>query len=308
MATPLTGRRAGLVMTLLLTCTGISRGAGGDQPQFTYRSKVAEVRINFSVVDQNNHGVATLQASDFAVVDKGFIVRNFQSFTRSDWTKLEIGILVDASESVRPRFHQEIADVVELVSQSGGVPEENLSIFSFHDSRPALVCAGDCRTGHGADRLPPAGAGGLTPLFDTVVFASDFLSRHADSGTEKVLMVLSDGDDTISRNGLADAVAAALTGAVQIYSIGQSGSASSARGSAALESLAHATGGRHIGPPQAAPDALNAILEGFRATYAVTYRLPSHAPGFHTIRILPTHNLNLQFCSRGGYYYPNRAR
>jgi hypothetical protein len=69
-------------------------------------------------MDQNNRGVATLQASDFAVVDKDVIVRNFQSFTRTDWTKLQIAILVDGSESVRPRFRQEIADILELMSQT----------------------------------------------------------------------------------------------------------------------------------------------------------------------------------------------
>ena len=70
---------------------------GGDRPEFTYRTNTTEVRLNFSAMDQNNHGVATLQANDFAVVDKDVIVRNFQSFTRSDWTKLEIAILVDTS-------------------------------------------------------------------------------------------------------------------------------------------------------------------------------------------------------------------
>jgi hypothetical protein len=37
----------------------------------------------------------------------------------------------------------------------------------------------------------------------------------------------------------------------------------------------------------------------------VTYHLPNHSSGFHQVRILPTHNLNLQFRSRSGYYFPD---
>jgi hypothetical protein len=35
----------------------------------------------------------------------------------------------------------------------------------------------------------------------------------------------------------------------------------------------------------------------------VTYVLPESGPDFHSIRILPTHNLNLQFRCRTGYYH-----
>lgn len=101
---------------LFVSCNGITAGAAGDPPEFTYRSSVSEVRLSFSAIDQNNHGVAPLQAGDIAVVDKDVIVRKFQSSTRSDVTRLEIAVLVDASGSVRPRFRQEMAGVLELVS------------------------------------------------------------------------------------------------------------------------------------------------------------------------------------------------
>jgi len=308
MATPLSGWRVLPVQSLLLLiCTGISQGAPGDSPEFTYRANVSEVRLSFSATDQNNHGVATLQPSDFAVVDKGFIVRNFQSFSRSDWTKLDLAILIDASESVTPRFRQETADILELVSQTAGVPDENLSIISFQGLKPALLCTGDCHASHAAEQLPATRAGGLTPLFDTIVFASDFLSQHGDPHAGKVLILFSDGQDTISRNSLADAIDAAQTTDVQIYCIDLGKSASS-QGAAVLYSLAGATGGRYFSAHDGATRALSLILEDFRATYRVSYRLPNHASGFHTVQILPTHKLDVQFRSRSGYYYPNHVR
>ena len=307
MATRLTGRHPWLLLSLLLLFAGNSAGAPGDTPEFTYRSNVNEVRLSFSAVDQNNHGVATLQASDFAVVDKDFIVRNFQSFIRADWTKLELAIVLDASESVAPRFRQEIAGILDLVSQTAGVPDENVSLFTFQGLHPALLCAGNCRaTNTPAIQLPAARAGGLTPLFDTVVFASDFLWQHGDPHAVKVLILFTDGTDTISRSSLADAIDNALATDVQIYAVDLSSPRS--QGGAVLQRLAASTGGRCFPVEDGGSSAMNVILEGFRATYTVSYRLPSHASGFHSVRILPTHNQNLEFRSRSGYYYPARVR
>ena len=201
-----------------------------------------------------------------------------------------------------------MADTLDLVSETTGVPDENLSIFSFHGLEPAQVCTGNCRASHAADRLPTSRPGGLTPLFDTIVFASDFLAHHGDAHAEKVLIVFSDGDDTISRNSLNDGIDSALRSEVQIYCINLNTSAPLARGAAVLYNLADATGGRYFPPETRATEALNVILEGFRATYTITYRLPTHASGFHPLRILPTHNLNLQFRSRSGYNFSNYTR
>jgi VWFA-related protein len=303
MAIPLSCRWP--LASLAVLCAGLSPAAGGDKPEFTYRTNPTEVRLIFSAIDQNDHGVATLQASDFAVVDKGFIVRNFQSFNRSDWTKLEIAILVDASGSVSPRFRRETADVLELISQTTGVPEENLSIFSFNGLRPAQVCAGDCRITHAADRLPETLAGGLTPLFDTVAFATSFLGRRGDIEAERVLIVFSDGDDTISQTSIGNAIDVALKNDVSIYCVDLNQSRSASQGAAVLYSLSGATGGRYFAPGKSATEALDSILEGFRGSYTVSYRLPTRARGFHEIRVLPTHNTKLQFRARSGYYYPN---
>jgi VWFA-related protein len=308
MARILSCRLRWLAILLLSFCTVVSPGRAGDHPDYTYRSNASEVRLTFSVVDQNDHGIATLQASDFAIVDKDFIVRNFQSFTRSDWTKLEIGILLDSSESVTPQFRCEMADAIDLIEQTAGVPDENLAMFSFDGHKPELLCAADCRASGAAQQLSTARPGGLTPLFDTVVFASDFLAQHSDAQTEKVLIVLSDGQDTISRSSLRDAIDAAMYDDIQIDSIDLKSSANFAQGQAVLRHLASATGGRFFAPATGVTHAVNAILEGFRASYTVSYQLPTHGLGFHAVHILPTHNLNLQFRSRSGYYYPNYTR
>ena len=305
MAKPVSKRRSWLLLSLLLFCAGISPATAGGPADFTYRTNASEVRLNFSALDQNNHGVATLQASDFAIVDKDVIVRNFQSFTRTYWTKLEIAIVVDTSESARPRFRQEVADSLELISQTTGIPDENLSIFFFDGTRPAMLCGGDCRVSRAPERLPATRAHGLTPLFDTLVFVSDFLVRYDDVHAQKVILLFSDGVDTVSRNSLGNAINALLKGEIQLDCIDLNKPADNSPGAGVLQNLAGTSGGS---PPNGGTQALNVILEGFRASYEVTYRLPSHSLGYHEVRILPTHNVNLQFHGRSGYYYPNQAQ
>jgi Mg-chelatase subunit ChlD len=181
-------------------------------------------------------------------------------------------------------------------------------MFSFHGLQPVLLCAENCRASRSAERLPAGRAGGLTPLFDAIVYASEFLSHQGDAHAEKVLIVFSDGVDTSSRNSLRDAVDASLRSEVQVDCIDVNQQSHSSEGAGVLRDLAGATGGGYFSPPNGAIRALNAILEDFRTSYSVTYQLPSRTPGFHPVRILPTHNLNLQFRSRSGYYYPNQVQ
>ena len=299
-------RPSSTLALFVIVLTAVSFGLPGEPAEITYRTNVDEVRLTFAATDQNNHAVATLEAGDFAVVDNDLIVRNFRSFSRADYTRLELAILIDSSESISPRFRQEVADVLELLSRTGGVPDQNVSLFSFHGSQPAQLCAGDCRTSRASDRLPSAQAGGLTPLFDSVVFTSEFLARHADPQAKKIMILFSDGEDTVSRNSFHDAANVAVTNNVQIYCI-DFGSPSS-RGAAVLFAFAGSSGGRYLPAQDGAVKALNAILEDFRASYTVSYRLPNRAAGFHPVRILPTHDLTLQFRSRSGYYYTDNVR
>jgi VWFA-related protein len=288
----------------MLACYAHSAKAAGDPPDVTYHSHANEVRLTFSVTDQNHHAVATLQAGDFAVVDKDIIVRKFQSFTRSDITKLEIAILVDASGSVAPRFAPESSELLDLLSHTAGIPEQSVSVFSFRDLQPKWLCSGTCRTAHPAALVSIPRRNELTPLFDSIVFASDFVAQRADHDAQKIIIVLSDGQDSVSRHSLQDATGAAMKAAVQIYAIDLNRNPSS-QGSAILYRFADATGGRYFSGPNATDRAMNVILEDFQASYIVTYKLPSNDSGFHALRVLPTHDRSLQFRSRSGYYISN---
>jgi len=305
MATILRFRTIGPIFILSMLCSLRSRAAAGDPPEFTYHVRANEVRLTFSATDQNHHAVATLKPADFAVVDKELVVRDFQSFSRTDSKKLEIGIVIDLSGSVAPRFRREAADLAELISQTAGIPEENISIFSFSDSHPALICSSDCRASHATEHLSPPRPGDLTPLFDTVIFASAFLAQHADRDAQKILIVISDGQDSASRASFRESLDSAMQQAVQIYGIDLNSNIS--QGSAVLFALANQTGGRYFSGARASQRAMDEILEDFRSSYTITYKVPTSDAGFHALRILPTHNQDLEFRSRSGYYYPDNV-
>jgi Ca-activated chloride channel family protein len=290
----------------LLGCSGLALGVPGDAPEITCRANVAEVRLTFSATDRNNHGVSTLHQKDFAVVDRDLVVRDFQSFTRSESTELDVTVLVDTSESVTHRLRQEIANVLQVISPGAGIPEEDVSLVSFHGVNPSLICAGNCHASRALDRLPSAQAGGPTPLFDSVIFAADLLAQRGDPDARKILILFSDGDDTISRHSAADAMEAALASEVRIYAVGLENTTYPSPGTSVLQNLAGATGGRFFTAREGTSKVLDAVLEDAHASFTVTYKLPNHVAGFHLIRILPTHDLNLQFRCRRGYYYPSR--
>jgi VWFA-related protein len=289
------------VLLFLLVCQLCAFGAPGETPETVYRANVSEVRITFSATDQYNHAIATLNPGDLAVLDKDVIVRNFQSFTLAHFTRLEITILIDPSESVGAQYREEIAQVLELISKTSGVPDDSISIVSFEGVQPTLICKGNCRTSQAADLIPSTASGGVTPLYDSVIFSADTLSPQ-DSEVRRVLIVFSDGEDTISRHSASDAIEFPLAHDIEVYAVAIRPSIS--RGNVFLQNLAAATGGRTFRLSDGANSVADAVLDDFRASYQLTYKLPYMTEGFHTVRIVATHDSNLHFRCRRGYFYP----
>jgi Ca-activated chloride channel family protein len=271
----------------------------------TFHSQVTEIRVTFSTTDQHNRIVANVQPTDFAIVDQDRVIRDFRSFTRSEYTRLNVAVLVDASDSIKPRFRQELSDVMQLLGETSGVPEDSFSVVSFRGLKPTLLCQGNCRALDLGAQFPSVN-GGLTPLYDSIVFASRLLGQANNVHTRKILVLFTDGADTISVGSLHDALDAALDNDVAIYSVDVSPAPHLRSGSGVLRGFAASSGGRYFTAEAGTGKLVDAILEDFRAAYTVAYKLPTPAEGFHQLRILPTHDSGLQFHCRLGYYYSNK--
>jgi len=66
--------RLALLALFTLTSVLAAEDASDASGVPTYRSTVSEVRVTFFATDKNNHPVATLTKSDFAVVDNELVV------------------------------------------------------------------------------------------------------------------------------------------------------------------------------------------------------------------------------------------
>lgn len=310
------------LLLLSLMTSGFASAEDGDanniSPLATYRSTVSEVRVTFFANNENNQAIDTIAISDFAIVDNERVVRNFKSFVHSDETSLEVIALVDMSESVAPNFKTAIKNVLQLINQEQAIADDSISVVSFGGTffrssgktssalHPIVLCSSGCRTSDSVSHLLEATSSGTTPLFDSLIFSSDFVSQHHHVGARPVLILFSDGNDTSSLHSARDALQSVMMTGALIYSVDMGEKDSFSAGSMFLRQVSEATGGRYFSPRAVSGGAaavLKAVLEDLRDSFVVTYDLPSHEPGFHALRLLPTHNLKLTFHSRSGYYY-----
>ncbi|MGO9305537.1 MAG: VWA domain-containing protein [Candidatus Korobacteraceae bacterium] len=283
--------------------TAVPPARADQQPDYSFKAEVNEVQLTFVATDQHNRDIATLTPTDIAVVDNGTVIRRFRSLGRYPQSNLEVLVLIDASQSLARRFSEEMAEAAQLIQEARWRPDDALSIMSFAGLKTSAVCARNCRD------LPPAAwlskihAGGETPLLDAVVLGVEFLAKNCDSTRRPVLIVLSDGHDTISRYSFRDAAIAAIRANVPIYTLNTGGPETTASGGGVLRDMAVLTGGGSFTRAPGASSALAAMVEELRKAYVLTYALPGHAEGLHSVSILPTTNFNLRLRSRRAYYY-----
>ena len=271
---------------------------------FTYHSDASEVRLVFFATDEHNRQVKTLHPDDFAVVDNDWVIRDFRSFTHADAARLDVIVLVDCSESVLPRFHQEIVDVLTLLSQSSWQPGDSVSMFSFSGLDVKAICTGNCQSKTVADRIASLPSEGATPLYDALAVATNLQAQRRQPDVWPVIILFSDGNDTISRAPFRNVLKKIIASEEQVYTVDLGDSGRPSQGSAILQKMAEDSGGRFLPLREGSVSVLRDVLDDLHSGLLVTYALPDSTSGFHSIRILPTHNLNLQFRCRRGYYRP----
>ena len=274
-----------------------------EDPQVTYRTGTSEVRVSFFATDQNGRLLEKVTKDDFAVVDGGIVVRDFRSLARSSETALDIVALVDTSESVAPHFHANLQHVVQLVYVESSSASGVVSVIQFAGLQPAVLCSGDCGSASAEQKIQGAKAQGPTPLFDALTYTAQFISEHRTAGARQVIILFSDGNDTISRASAREAFAAVAGTGALLYTVNVGASSANSPGASVLQEMAEATGGRSFSAHDGISNVLQSILADLRSAYVVSYALPSHDRGFHTLQILPKHNLNLRFHCRRGYFY-----
>ncbi|HTT22623.1 MAG TPA: VWA domain-containing protein [Candidatus Sulfotelmatobacter sp.] len=282
---------------------------GNDQPLPTIKARTDEVNVVFTVMDKHGRHITDLKQNDFRVVDDNKPPEQIRSFQAETNLPLQVGLLIDASNSVRDRFKFEQESAIEFLNQTIHPGKDQAFVVGF-DVTPEVTQDFTDRTealAHGVRDLRP---GGGTALYDALYFACrDKLLKSAKGLTvRRAIILLSDGDDNQSHVTREEAIEMAQRAEAIVYTISTNVSGSKGQGDKVLERIADATGGHAFFPFQLR-DVANAFAEiqdELRSQYAISYKPADFKFDGHyrTIEIVANDRKNFRVRSRRGYYAP----
>jgi len=275
----------------------------------TIRHVVNEVRVVFTVTDRHGHYIKDLKRDNFKVIDdqKPAELRSFRSETD---LPLQVGLLVDASNSVRDRFKFEQEAAIEFLNSIIRPGYDKAFVVGF-DATPEVTQDFTDSTEHLSNGVRMLRAGGGTAMYDALYFACrDKLLKQEQTGpVRRAIILLSDGEDNLSHVTREEAIDMAARAEVIVYTISTNISGTKGKGDKVLERIADATGGRAFFPFQMrdVSDAFLSIQEELRSQYAVAYKPANFLSDgrYRTIEIL-AQDKGLKVRTRKGYYAPKQ--
>lgn len=101
------------------------------QPEYTIRHNVNEVRLQFTVADEAGKPVQNLSPDDIRVLDDQSQVERFQDFARDDNLPLRLGVLLDASDSVKRVLPEEKETALSFLQQILRPQNDRAFIMAF---------------------------------------------------------------------------------------------------------------------------------------------------------------------------------
>jgi VWFA-related protein len=239
------------------------------------RLGVNEVNLIFTVTDKHGHYIPNLQQSDFALLDDGRAPAKVNSFHQQINLPLRVGIVIDASTSIRSRFQFEQQSATEFLLGVLKARSDRAFVMGF-DVAPTVTQDWTNNIDGletGINRMRP---GGGTALFDAVYTACRDKLLDVARGHEpvrKAIVLISDGDDNQSRVYPDEAVKECQRAETIIYAISTNWTPSRGKGDKVLAKMAEDTGGQVFFPPSVEQMSVSfhEIEEELRSQYALTY-------------------------------------
>jgi len=286
------------------------QGAGADSDTLTtLRTTTNEVNVVFTVTDKHGRRITDLKQNDFRVLDDNKPPQEIRSFHAETNLPLQVGLLIDASNSVRDRFKFEQESAIEFLNQTIHPHYDQAFVVGF-DVTPEVTQDFTDDTGQLAHGVHELRAGGGTALYDALYFAcrDKLLKAPKNATVRRAIILLSDGDDNQSHVSREEAIEMAQRAEAIVYTISTNVSGTKGAGDKVLERIADATGGRAFFPFQIR-DVANAFAEiqnELRSQYAISYKPADlkHDGHYRTIEIVANDRKNLRVRSRRGWYAP----
>ena len=271
--------------------------------------EVPRVPLLFTVTDKKGRFVTDLEQKDFKVSDNRK-PQGILAFNRESDLPLRIGILIDTSNSVRERFRFEQEAAIEF--SKGVLKEEKDKAFLVRfDTAAELVV----NFTHDVERLAKGirdqRPGGGTALYDAIYYSCrDKLPEESPPEQfRRALVVLSDGDDNLSRMSREQALEMCHKAEAVIFTISTNRSGVQMDGDKVLKRFSEQTGGLSFQPFQASDlgQSFENIANELRHQYFLLYApSPFVADGrFHEVEV-KTNNKDFRVRCRRGYYAPQR--
>jgi Ca-activated chloride channel family protein len=288
---------------LLLSAASI----GSAQEETTFRTDVQLVRILATVKDQAGALVGSLEKDDFTVADNG-VAQRISIFERQTDQPLSVAVLIDNSGSTAKDLKFETDSVTRFlkVLLREGNPQDAVALYSFNWQ--IVKQNGFTRNVASVERSLKALRGEAgTAMYDAILLASRDIE---DRMGRKVLVIVTDGGDTVSRTDFQRATEAAQLADAVIYPVlvvpitNEAGR--NVGGENALTTLAERTGGRVFAPSLGAAldQTFDQIIRDLRTQYLLAFYpkdVPPTKDRFHTLQIT-LRDPQLQVKARNGYY------
>src|SRR5262245_3297667 len=270
------------------------------------------VAVPVSVTDAQGNPVRNLTVEDFQIEEEG-VKQAVQSLGEPGKTPIELALLFDVSKSIRNRFDFERETAGRFLKEILK-PGDAVSVFSI-GTEPKLSVQ---RTGNAENAVAATAAiqptEDSTAFFDTVVNASHHLNEGSNPGVRRVMVVLSDGEDTNSeRFHLDDATRELQRADALFYAINPSGPSIhlnkiSTKGHNGMVTLANETGGMAFLPDKIEDltKVFNQITAELQAQYLFGYDSSNETNDgkFRRITVRVPNRPELRIRARTGYYAP----
>ncbi|HLK31909.1 MAG TPA: VWA domain-containing protein [Terriglobales bacterium] len=277
-----------------------------EQSSPTFRVNVKLVNLFATVVDQNGAPVGGLNKQDFTVLEDGK-PQKISVFARESGLPLSIALEVDTSLSTRKDLHLELESARRFV-RTILRPVDALAVFQFSEIVDEIVpfTSNLKRIDEGIDHVRP---GAATALYDAIYLGARAVGRRQG---RKVMVVITDGGDTVSTTDYAQALRAAQESEAIVYSIIvvpiEADAGRDIGGEHALIQLSHDTGGKYYyaSSINQLDEAFRKISDELRTQYLLAYypseRISDSDFRRIQIRVNGAAGKDLTVRARTGYY------
>ena len=231
--------------------------ADQDQSSPIFRVNVKLVNVFATVVDQNGAPVGGLTKQDFTVYEDNKL-QKIAVFNRESGLPLSIVLEVDTSLSTHKDLQLELQSARRF-THTILRPVDALALFQFSEIVDELTpfTADLRRIDNAIDHVRP---GAATAMYDAVYLGARALGRRQG---RKVMVVITDGGDTVSTTDYSQALRAAQEAEAIVYSIIvvpiEADAGRDTGGEHALIQISHDTGGKYF-----YAEGINQLDEAFR--------------------------------------------